>query len=297
VTRRLLAIYGAIAANLAIATMKFVAAGFSGSSAMLTEGIHSVVDTGNGLLVILGVRLARRPASPEHPYGHGLETYFWTLVVAMSIFGVGGGVSIYQGILHIGTPRPLERTLLSYAVLAGAFLFEGASWLLGYRGFKGACRELGVWEGIRRSKDPTTFVVLLEDSAALAGLTVAAIGITLARWLDVPELDGVASVIIGGLLVVVAVILARECRSLLVGESAEHTLVANVRQIAQQDPAVAEASLPRTMHIGPDMVHVDLDIRLEGDLSTSDIVEATHRIEDAVRGAHPRIRRLFVRLV
>ncbi|HEX5057786.1 MAG TPA: cation diffusion facilitator family transporter [Kofleriaceae bacterium] len=295
--RRLLAIYGAIAANLAIATMKFVAAGVSGSSAMLTEGIHSLVDTGNGLLVLLGVRLARRPASPEHPYGHGLETYFWTLVVAMSIFGVGGGVSIYQGILHIGTPRPLESTLLSYGVLAGAFVFEGTSWLLGYRGFKGACSELGVWEGIRRSKDPTTFVVLLEDSAALAGLTVAALGITLARWLDIPELDGAASVVIGVLLVVVAVILARECRSLLVGESAEHTLVAKVRQIAQHDPAVAEASLPRTMHIGPDMVHVDLDIRLQGDLSTSDIVEATHRIEDAVRAAHPRIRRLFVRLV
>lgn len=295
--RRHLAIYAAIVANLAIAVMKFVAAGVAGSSAMLTEGIHSLVDTGNGLLVLLGVRLARRPASPEHPYGHGLEIYFWTLVVAMSIFGVGGGVSIYEGILHIQSPRPLESTLLSYAVLAAALLFEGTSWALAYRGFKATRGELGLWQGIKRSKDPTTFVVLLEDSAAVAGLAVAAIGITFARWLDLPILDGIASIVIGILLVVVAVIMARECRSLLLGEAAEHALVAKVRQIAQQDPAVAEASLPRTMHIGPDVVHVDLDVKLERDLTTSDIVDATHRIERAAREAHPRIRRLFVRLV
>jgi cation diffusion facilitator family transporter len=297
VNRRHLAIYGAIAANLAIAAMKFVAASIAGSSAMLTEGIHSLVDTGNGLLVLLGVRLARRPASPEHPYGHGLEVYFWTLVVAMSIFGVGGGVSIYEGILHIQSPRPLERTLLSYGVLAAAFLFEGTSWGIAFREFNRSRRQLGVWEGIKRSKDPTSFVVLLEDSAALAGLAVAAIGITLAWWLHMPALDGIASIVIGLLLVVVAVVLARECRSLLLGEAAEHELVAAVRDIARQDPAVEEASLPRTMHIGPDVVHVDLDVRLKPDLTTADIIEATRRIEGASREAHPKIRRLFVRLV
>src|SRR5574338_338293 len=192
---RKLTLYGAITANAAIAITKFIAAAAAGSGAMLSEGIHSVVDTGDGLLVLLGLHLAKRPPSKRHPYGHGLEVYFWSMVVAMAIFAVGGGVSIYEGVHRLAGGESLELSWWTYAVLGAAFLFEGTSWMIAMREFKRIRGRRGLWSAIERSKDPTSFVVVLEDSAALIGILIAAAGITLANLLDAPYLDATASIL------------------------------------------------------------------------------------------------------
>lgn len=290
-----IAIYGAIAANAAIALTKFVAAGVTGSGAMLSEGVHSLVDTGDGLLLLLGLRLGKRPPSEKHPYGHGLEVYFWSLVVAMAIFGMGGGVSIYEGILHVMHPRRVESAIWSYVVLGTAAIFEGISWLISVRAFRRQSGPCSLWTAIRRSKDPTTFVVVLEDSAALIGIVFAALGIALSRALGIPELDAVASMLIGLLLCTVAVILGRETWSLLVGESASRELVEGVRTIALNQPGVLDARTPRTMHMGPDIVHVDLDVQLDESRSGDELLETVRRLEDEVKRAHPAIKRLSLR--
>jgi cation diffusion facilitator family transporter len=292
---RHLTIYGAIAANVAIAITKFVAAAVTGSGAMLSEGIHSTVDTGDGLLVLLGLWLSKRPATPRHPYGHGLEVYFWSMVVAMAIFGAGGGVSIYEGIHHLLHPREVSASWWSYGVLAAAFVFEGSSWLIARRGFAMARGRRGLWEGIQRSKDPTTFIVLLEDSAALIGIVIAAAGVTLAHVLENPMYDAFASLLIGALLVLVAIILGRETWSLLIGESASPELVDDIRRIAAKQPGLLEVKAPRTLHLGPDIVHVDLDVKADPDQSAPEIVAATHQIEEEVRARNPLVRRVSFR--
>ena len=192
-----LAIYAAIAGNMVIAVTKFVAAVFTGSSAMLSEGIHSVVDTGNGWLMLLGVRKSRKPPDADHPFGHGHELYFWTLIVGVLVFAVGGGMSVYEGITHILHPRSAENLVWSYGVLGVAVVFEGTTWVFGWKAFSAERGRKGVLEAIHETKDPSTFTVLLEDSAALLGLIFAFIGIFLGSQLGLPELDGVASVLIG----------------------------------------------------------------------------------------------------
>jgi cation diffusion facilitator family transporter len=285
-------VYAAIGANAAIAVTKFIAAAVGGSSALFSEGLHSIVDTGDGLLLLLGLHLSQRPPTPKHPYGHGHEVYFWSTVVAMSIFGMGGGVSIYEGILHLRAPQPLTSPLLGYIVLAAAFVFEGASWLVSLRGFRKERGERGVWEGILWSKDPTTFVVVLEDTAALIGIAIAAIGVALASWLDAPAFDAIASILIGVLLVCVGMVLGHETRSLLLGESASREVVDSVRQIAAAQAGVVDVRATRTMHLGPELVHVDLDVNIADPCTAVDVVR---RIEDAVTRAHPVIRRVSVR--
>ena len=213
-----LAIYGAIAANVAIAATKFVVAGITGSSAMLSEGIHSAVDTCNGVLLLVGTWRSELPASDEHPFGHGKELYFWSLIVAVLIFGLGGGVSFYEGIQHIRHPEPMQDPTWNYVVLGLAMLFEGASFLVALRQFRAQSRGAPFWRALEQSKDPTTYTVLAEDSAALLGLVVAALGIYFSHRLDMPALDGAASVVIGLLLAGVAVLLIRESRGLLIGE-------------------------------------------------------------------------------
>lgn len=290
-----LTIYAAIAANAAIAVTKFVAAGATGSGAMFSEGIHSVVDTGDGLLVLLGLYLSRKPPDDRHPYGHGLEVYFWSMVVAMAIFGAGGGVSIYEGIHNLGGGHALELSVWTYVVLGIAFAFEGTSWGIAVRSFQHARRGRGVWQTISRSKDPTSFIVLLEDSAALAGLLIAAIGVTLAHWLEAPALDAIASIAIGVLLCVVAAILGHETWSLLLGESASPEIVESIRSLAAEQPGVVAVQAPRTMHIGPETVHVDLDVELDASGTAGDVVETARRIENAVRAQHPLVKRVSLR--
>jgi len=292
VSERRITVYAAIAANVAIAITKFIAAGLSGSSALLSEGLHSVIDTGDGLLLLLGIRLSHRPASRRHPYGHAAETYFWSMIVAMCIFGMGGGVSIYEGIHHIIEPHPPRALAWSYATLAIAFVFEGASWLISLRGFRRMRGRRGVWEAIQRSKDPTSFVVVLEDSAALIGLLIAAAGLTLAWLLHAPIYDGMASILIGVLLVATGAILGRETWSLLLGESASSEVVDSIHTIARAQPGVVAARTPRTRHLGPELIHVDIDIQLAPEASG---VDASRRIEAAVRQKHPEVQRVSLR--
>ena len=199
------AIVVAILGNVAIAVTKFFAAFMTGSSAMVSEGIHSFVDTGNGALMLLGLRQSQKPPDTEHPFGHGKELYFWSLIVSFGIFAVGCGMSVYEGLTHLLHPEPITNAFWNYVVLGFAFLFEGISWLFGWRAFRVAKGRRGILQAIHESKDPSTFLVFLEDSAALTGLVIAAVGIFFGRLLNNPYADGVASVLIGLLLGMISV--------------------------------------------------------------------------------------------
>jgi cation diffusion facilitator family transporter len=290
-----IAVYAAIAGNLTIAVSKFVAAWITGSSAMLSEGIHSLVDTGNGGLLLFGMQRAARPPDQNHPFGHGKELYFWSLIVAIMIFGLGGGMSIYEGIVHIRHPRPLENMAWNYGVLAVAILFESLSFTIAWREFRKAQpKGLTALQTVRRSKDPTLFTVVFEDSAALAGLCVALVGVTLGHLLDRPEFDGGASVVIGLILAGTALLLARESRGLLVGESADPALLQSITQLAQADPAVERVHRPMTMHVGPHNVLLNLGIQFRRDLPYSELEAAVDRLEKAIQQRHPEIQNIFI---
>lgn len=288
------AVYAAIAGNFAIAVTKSVAAALTGSSAMLSEAIHSLVDTGNGGLILVGIRSSRRPADPEHPFGYGHDLYFWSLIVAILIFGLGGGISVYEGILHILHPHPLESALPNYIVLGVAMVFEGISWAFALRSFQRSRRQRGWLEHIRRSKDPTTFMVLCEDSAALLGLVFAALGVGLGQLLEQPFWDGAASIAIGVLLALVALLLIRESRGLLIGESAGPGMVDSICRLAAADPAVQQARRPLTLHFGPDEVLVVLDLQFRPQQSAAEVAAALGRIEAAIRARHRQVRHVFL---
>ncbi len=287
-------VYAAIAGNLAIAVAKFVAAGLTGSSAMLAEGIHSLVDTGNGGLLLLGIRRSERPADATHPFGHGKELYFWTLVVAFLIFGVGGGVSAYEGVRHLLHPRPLEDPTWSYVVLGVAGLFEGIVLAIAVRAFRAAKGSTSTWQEIRTTKDPTTFVVLFEDAAALLGLAVAFLGIYLGHRFDEPRLDGAASIVIGLLLMAVAGFLARESKGLLIGEGANAGMLRSIRALAEADPAVSSAISPLTMYFGPDTVLLAIEVRFAAGLSAAELAAAADRLDRRVREGYPSIKHVFI---
>ncbi|HEX8387185.1 MAG TPA: cation diffusion facilitator family transporter [Rubricoccaceae bacterium] len=288
------ALYGAIAANTAIAATKFAAAAFTGSSAMLSEGIHSVVDTGNQLLLLLGLKRSRRPADRDHPFGHGKELYFWSLIVAVVLFGVGGGMSLYEGITHIQHPSALEDPTWNYVTLAAAFVFEALSWGLALRELRKTLPGVGVWRAIRTSKDPAIFIVLVEDTAALAGLVLAAVGIWLGHFFNDPLWDGLASIAIGVVLAGVAVFLVYESRGLLVGEAADEATVLDIERIAAADPAVVRAGRPLTMHLGTADVLVNLDVEFRADVPASEVAASAARIEAAIRAAHPEVQRVYL---
>src|SRR6266478_765474 len=287
------AIYAAIGGNIGIAVTKFVAAAFTGSSAMLSEGIHSLVDTGNGGLLLLGIRMSRRPADANHPFGHGKELYFWSLVVAILIFALGGGMSVYEGVTHLTHPHASDPTW-NYVVLGFAFFFEGGSSFFAYKAFRKEMRGQGIFETIRASKDPTTFTVLFEDTAALLGLIVAFLGIFLGHQLNNPYLDGVASIVIGAILAVVAVFLAYESKGLLIGEGVDPKTLASIRSIARNDPAVAEVRKSLTMHFSPNEVLLTLELGFKKHLTAEKIAAAVNRLEKKIRDQHPEIKHIFI---
>lgn len=289
-----IAIYGAIGANVAIAITKFVVAGITGSSAMLSEGIHSAVDTFNGVLLLVGLKLSKRPATPEHPFGHGKELYFWSLIVGVLIFGLGGGVSFYEGIQHIRAPEPMRDPTWNYVVLAAAFVFEGASFLIALKQFRAQANGTPFWQALDRSKDPTTYTVLAEDSAALVGLLVAALGIYLGHALDMPVLDGVASVVIGVLLAGVAVLLIAQARGLLIGEGIRPETARAIRAIAMEQPSVEDVGHVLSMYIGADEALVIVDVNFKDDISTGQAADAVAAIESQVRARFPTIKRIFI---
>jgi cation diffusion facilitator family transporter len=288
------AIYAAIGGNLAIAVTKFAAAFFTGSSAMLSEGIHSLVDTGNGGLLLMGIRLSHKPADATHPFGYGKEVYFWTLVVAILIFAGGGGFSIYEGVLHLLHPSELSDPVWNYLVLGFAAVFEGFALAVAYKAFRAIQGEQTVWEAIKRSKDPTTFTVLFEDSAAMLGLVVAFLGVFLSHRFNNPYLDGAASVLIGVILSAVAMLLAWESKGLLVGEGADSRIVESVRRLAQADPDVERVKNPLTMHFGPHNVLLTMDIQFRPGLSAREVEAAIDRLEKAIQSQYPDIRHIFI---
>lgn len=246
------AIYAALIGNLLVAVTKAVAAAWTGSSAMVSEAIHSFVDTGNELLLLYGLRRAGRGADREHPLGHGRELYFWSFIVALLVFALGAAMSVYGGMMHIRHPEPISSPGVSYVVLALSFLFEGASWLVSLRQFRAAKGTLGFFEAFRRSKDPPAFTVLFEDSAALLGIVIAALGTWAATRLDAPALDGVASVLIGLVLGGTSVLLARESKSLLIGEQASPRLAASILRVAEEASLVSRANGLLTTQLAPD---------------------------------------------
>ncbi len=288
-------VYVALGGNLMIAIAKFVAAGISGSSAMLSEGVHSLVDTVNELLLLYGLHRAEMPPDRTHPFGHGRELYFWSFIVALLVLAMGAGVSFYEGVMHIRRPEAIERPLINYLVLAASFLFEGTSWFVALREFRARKGRLGYFEAFRLSKDPTTFTVLLEDSAALLGLLVALAGLIGAQMLDRPALDGVASIGIAGVLAVSATLLARETKGLLIGETAHPAVSEAILAIAAADDGVRCANGVLTVQMGPNQVVAALSAEFEDALTTPQIETCINRIEKQARMVHPEIISLFVK--
>ena len=287
--------FAALAGNLAIAVTKFAAALFTGSAAMLSEAIHSTVDTGNQGLLLHGLRRAARPPTRRHPFGHGMELYFWAFVVALLIFALGGAFSIYQGWQKIREPEPVQDAWVNFAVLGASMLFEGLSFYVALREFRRTHAGEPFFSAIRRSKDPSVFAVLLEDFAALTGLGIAALGLGLAEWLDLPLLDGVASIGIGLLLVLTAVFLANETRSLLTGESASPQLIAAVRGMLAADPRVVTVEEVLSMHLGPSEVLMAVTLDFRDDLPSGETERAADALTRRVEEAHPEVTRLFLR--
>jgi cation diffusion facilitator family transporter len=285
----------ALIGNVLVAATKIAAAAITGSSAMVSEAVHSVVDTANEGLLLHGYRRAGRRPDLVHPLGYGRELYFWSFIVALMVFALGAGVSLYEGFQHIISPHPVKHTLINYGVLALSFVFEGASWLAAVRKLQQSRGPEGYWEAIHKSKDPPSFMVLFEDSAALIGILIAAGGIYLSERFDRPEFDGLASLVIGLVLAAVATILARESKSLLIGERAAPRLVASATKLARDEPGVASAEGALTVHLAPEQIMVALSVEFVDQLTTPDIEACVARIEMRIHAAHPEIITLFIK--
>ena len=288
-----LAIFAAIAGNIAIAITKFIAAFFSTSSAMFAEGIHSLVDTGNGALLLFGMHKSRQSPDLTHPFGYGKELYFWSLIVAITIFAVGGGLSVYEGIIHILHPEPLENPFWNYIVLGCAFVFEGTTWIFGWKAFRTAKGRQGIIEAIHKSKDPTTFIVIFEDSGALLGLVIAFAGVFFGHWLNNPYIDGISSVLIGLMLGLMSIFLASESKDLLIGEGVEPETLRRLRDLIAADSSVDRVNHMLTMYFGPHEVMLTLDLRFNTALTAAEVREAIARLTRNIKKAQPDITRIF----
>jgi cation diffusion facilitator family transporter len=290
-------IYVAILANLGIAVSKFAAAAFSGSSAMAAEGIHSVVDTGNELLLLLGNRRASRPPDLRHPFGYGKALYFWALIVAVSMFVLGGGVSVCKGIYDLLHPPRMENVAWSYAVLAAAATFELISWYISRRALKKhGPRGRTMWQRVRASRDPSVFSVFVEDSAALAGIAIAFLGVALGHWLRNPYLDPIASILIGVVMIGAAAVLARETGALLVGEGLERSQLRELTRVIADDPAIRHVHDILTMQLGPQEVLLVANVQFDTALSVDELYAAAKRLHTRVRVEQPSIGRMCFQL-
>ncbi|QEL10775.1 cation diffusion facilitator family transporter [Kushneria phosphatilytica] len=287
-------VYAAMGGNLLIALTKFIAAAITGSAAMLSEGIHSVVDTGNQVLLLLGMHRAKKPPSPQFPFGHGKEVYFWSFVVAILIFAIGSGVSLYEGVLHIMAPEPISSPMVNYVVLGLGILFEGASWLFALNSVRKTKGKWSYVETVRRGKDPSRFVVLFEDSAALLGLFIALLGVFLSQLTGVHMFDGIASLLIGLILGGTAVWLAIETKGLLIGESANQHVVEDIRRAAGESRVVEAVNEVLTMHMGPNFILVNLSVRFRRDLTAESLEKAIMQVDRAIKEAHPDVKRVFI---
>lgn len=287
-------IYAALVGNGLIAITKFVASSMTGSSAMLSEAIHSVVDTGNQVLLLYGLKRANQPPDRKHPFGYGMELYFWTFVVAILIFAVGAGLSIYEGIDKLQNPHPVVNPTVNYVVLAIAMVFEAAAWTVAFRAFKKEKGNLGYLTAVRRSKDPTVFTVLFEDSAAMLGLIVAFVGIWLGQVLDLPVLDAVASIVIGCILALTAALLAYESKGLLIGESVKLEVEQGLRRIVDAQTGIKAINEMLTMHLGPRDVLLNLSLDFTDALSSGDVEKSISQMEMEIKKQFPEISRVFI---
>lgn len=285
----------ALVANVGIAVAKFVAAGLTGSSSMLSEGFHSLVDSGNQVLLLYGQHRAKRPPDTRHPFGYGRELYFWAFVVAILIFALGAGISIYEGWQHIVTPEPLQDPTVNYVVLGIAVLLEGTSWVVAVREFASVKGTMGWWEAVKQSKDPAAFIVLFEDSAALAGLFVAAAGVWASHVWDDARIDGMASIAIGVILAAVAVLLAREAKGLLIGERADPQVVERVRTLVADSPGVTVVNHVRTIHTAPDAVFVAISAEFDDALTMGQGEALIERIEVRLRQEFAELSSIYIR--
>lgn len=287
-------IYAALAGNSLIAVTKFTAAALTGSSAMLSEAIHSLVDTGNQGLLLYGLKRSQRPADLRHPYGYGMELYFWAFMVAVLIFAVGAGVSIYEGVHKVMHPQPIRDAYINYIVLGIAMLFEAGAMAVAIKEFAKSKGKLGYLEAVQRSKDPAMFTVLFEDTAAMAGLAVAVIGIFLAQQLEMPVLDGVASILIGCILALAAIFLAYESKMLLIGESASQKTLEKLRELIGDTPGIEGVGKLLTMHLGPQDVLLNMSLDFEDELTAAEVERVVHDLTNSIRTSYPEITRVFI---
>ena len=287
-------ILAALIGNGLIAITKFIAAGITGSAAMVSEGIHSVVDTGNQVLLLYGLKASARPADARFPFGHGKEIYFWSFVVAIMIFAVGAGVATYEGVHHILHPTPTQHAEIAYLVLGLAVIFEGFAWAFAFKAFRKHKGQWGYFEAVQRGKDPSLFVVLFEDSAAMLGLLVAAGGIALGQYTGNPVWDGVASVTIGLILGGTAVWLAIETKGLLIGEAANVAVIDDIKALAGEHPTVEAVNECLTLHMGPEFILLTLSIEFRDDLDTGRIEQTITALDKQIKAKHPRVKRVFI---
>ena len=289
-----IAIFGAIAANSAIAVCKFIAAFFTGSSAMLSEGIHSLVDTGNGLLLLFGIKLSKSPPDDKHPFGYGNEVFFWSFVVAILIFALGGGIALYEGIQHIFHPRQLQNVQWNYVVLILAMIFEGSALRVALKQFNVSRRNKPFLRALRDSKDTSTVAVVVEDSAALIGLLIALLSVFLGQVSGWPYFDGLGSVLIGVLLVGVSFFFAAECKALLVGEGLLPEEVEKIQQALEEETRVLAYRRPLSLYFGPNEVLVNLDVNFVDELTSDEIEVTIDRIEARIKTAIPAVNRIYI---
>jgi len=288
------AVYAALIANSGIAVAKFAGAAYTGSSAMLSEGVHSVVDTGNQALLLFGMKRAKRPADPRHPFGYGREVYFWSFVVAILLFAIGAGVAIYEGIHKIQDPHPVTNAYINYIILSFGIVLELGSWWIAFKEFNKSRNGQGWWQSVRQGKDPVILTVLFEDTGALLGLVVALVGIALGQALDMPVLDGVASVIIGLLLAIASIILAIETKGLLIGESASPEMDDAIRTLVGDTHGVTNVNEVLTMHMGPKDVLLNVSFSFADPLTAEEVEAAVDDMEDRIQQAHPSVKRIFL---
>jgi len=289
-----LVIYAALAGNALIAATKFAAAAYTGSSAMLSEAVHSVVDTGNQLLLLHGLRRSARPPDRFHPFGYGRELYFWAFVVALLIFAGGAGISFYEGLHKLRDPTPVQNVHVNYIVLGLAMLFEAGAWWIAFRAFRAAKGDLGYLAAVRRSKDPAVFTILFEDSAAMLGLVVALLGIGLGQLLELPALDAIASLGIALILAGTAVLLAYECKGLLIGEGVHPETRQGIEALLAERGEILRVNEHRSMHLGPEEVLLNLSLDFASELSADQVEAAIAELEQAIRRRYPEIRRVFI---
>jgi len=287
-------ILAALIGNLLVAITKFFAAYYTRSSAMFSEGIHSLVDTGNQVLLLHGLKRSKLPPDEQFPFGHGKEIYFWSFIVAILIFAVGAGISIYEGIIHIIEPVTAKNNIVNYIVLTLAIIFEGAAWFFAYKEFKKSNNKYSIIKSVQCGKDPSMFVVLFEDTAALLGLFVAMAGIYLSESLAMPIFDGIASVIIGIILAMTAIWLAIETKGLLIGESAEPEVVSGIQHLAEEFEDVLHINEVLTMHMGPEYILVNLSIDFKNDLKAGKMEMVISDIDRQIKQKWPRVKRIFV---